>query len=112
MRNVFAALPCALLLALFNLPAAALTTTVDCEADDARLWAEQHLQTPKEPLFHFDYDHENSAAFLSRCRTEASSRVVDADRTEHTLTWTDAGSGLGIRSCWTSDPDRQAFLGE
>jgi alpha-galactosidase len=88
---------CAFLLAATALPAFALTTMVNREQDDAHLWVKQHLETPAEPLFHFVYGSEDSGPFLSQCRAEASARVMDADRTEHTLTWTDAKSGLVTR---------------
>ncbi len=97
MHRFLAAVFCVALFTAWVLPAFALTTLVNDEESDAHLWAEQHLETPAEPLFHFVYGDEDSAPFLSQCRAEASTRVVDAHRTEHTLTWTDAKSGLVTR---------------
>ena len=50
-----------------------------------------------EPPFSFVYGGAPSPEFLPKWKIERSSRALDPHRTERTLTWTDAGTGLQVR---------------
>ncbi len=50
-----------------------------------------------EPPFSFLYDGKPSANLLKEWKLERSSRPLDAQRTERTLTWSDAQTGLQVR---------------
>ena len=47
-----------------------------------------------EPPCSFVYDGQKSSEFPKQWKLERSSRPRDAQRTEHTLTWADAKTGL------------------
>jgi alpha-galactosidase len=51
----------------------------------------------KVPPFSFKYGGRSSADLLAGWAREQSTRKLDADRTEHTLTWTDPATGLVVR---------------
>jgi len=49
------------------------------------------------PLISFVYHRQSSAALLSQWNQQRTSRTLDAQRTEHTLVWTDPQTGLEVR---------------
>ncbi len=55
------------------------------------------VATPESPIFSFVYDGRPSAAFLTTWKLERSSRMLDPQRTERTLTYTDPQTGLEVR---------------
>jgi alpha-galactosidase len=61
-----------------------------------------------EPLFSFTYDGRNSEELLAHWKQERSSRKVDDQRAEQTLTWTDPTTGLEVRCVGIAYSDFQA----
>ena len=49
------------------------------------------------PLFSFTYDGKSSEALLPQWKPERSSRVLDNQRTERRVVWTDPATGLEVR---------------
>jgi hypothetical protein len=49
------------------------------------------------PQFSFSYDGQPSSGLLTQWKLERSSRQLDVQRTERTLVWTDARTGLQVR---------------
>jgi len=49
------------------------------------------------PLFSFTYGGNSSAELLPTWTRDVQSEPIDDDRTRHTVTWTDAATGLGVR---------------
>ena len=79
-------------------PAVATSPTL-AEMNEARGWAAARLETPSgsKPLFSFTYDGKPSAELLGKWEFKRTSRQLDAERTEHTLTYTDPKTGLEVR---------------
>jgi alpha-galactosidase len=77
-------------------------TVVPSEMSEARQWTAAHFEgagegkTPAYP-FSFRYGGKPSAGLLEGWKCERSSKKLDEQRTEHTLVWSDPGSGLSIR---------------
>ena len=77
-------------------------TVTPKEMNLARQWVAGHLEgagesnAPALP-FSFRYGGQSSADFLKGCKYDHSSKQLDGQRTEHTLIWSDAGSGLNVR---------------
>lgn len=64
-------------------------------------WVSQHLRELKSPLpFSFVYDGKSSDALLPSWQKATGSRKLSKGRTERTITWTDAKTGLVVR--WVS----------
>ena len=72
-------------------------TPTAAELAQAKDWTTKHLATASAPVFSFVYGDQASAALLKDWTGTASSRRVDADKTEHTLAWIDPKSGLTVR---------------
>ena len=61
-------------------------------------WAAQNLLSEKNtPPFSFSYGGKSSAELLPAWPRKTVSNKLDANRTEHILTWTDVKSGLEVR---------------
>src|SRR5262245_23508009 len=61
-------------------------------------WVAQNLLSEKNALpFSFNYAGQPSTTLLPAWTRKATSNKLDANRTEHILTWTDAKSGLEVR---------------
>jgi alpha-galactosidase len=61
-------------------------------------WVQEHLTDAKAKLpFSFVYDGKASEALLSEWAKKVDTKKLDANRTEHTLKWTDPKSGLEVR---------------
>jgi alpha-galactosidase len=68
----------------------------------ARNWVVAKFEDGKEPkeggsFFSFTYDGKPSVDFLKTWEVKHSSRGLDQERTEHTLTYTDPKTGLEVR---------------
>ena len=50
-----------------------------------------------DPLVSFVYEGKHSAELLAQWKSHRASRKLDAQRTEHRLTWTDPKTGLEVR---------------
>jgi alpha-galactosidase len=72
------------------------------ERDTAHRWAAPRLAAAEQakgvPFFSFTYDGKPSAELLKTWQFERASRPLDTERTEHTLTFTDAKTGLVVRA--------------
>jgi alpha-galactosidase len=79
-------------------PAKAVSPTPD-EMAMARPWAAKldAAAPTAEPLFSFTYDGRPSADWLQQWPHKETTRRLDANRTERTVTWTDAKTGLEVR---------------
>ncbi|MCX7803731.1 MAG: hypothetical protein N3A38_00945 [Planctomycetota bacterium] len=60
-------------------------------------WVGQRLLAGEGALFSFVYAGRNSAELLPGWERKTVETRLDADRTQHVLTWTDAGTGLCVR---------------
>jgi alpha-galactosidase len=61
-------------------------------------WVQEHLTDVKAKLpFSFVYDGKASEALLSEWAKKVDTKKLDANRTEHTMRWTDPKSGLEVR---------------
>jgi alpha-L-fucosidase len=90
---VVVAVPC---LALPSLVRAAVPTAEEMAL--ARQWVSASLgDRAAEPFFSFTYDGKPSADLLSQWKATQTSRQLDDQRTERTLTWTDPKSALEVR---------------
>lgn len=78
---------------------AAATSPTPAEMNEARQWASAHWEdaSKSKPLFSFTYDGKPSAELLGKWELKQTSRQIDPERTEHTLTYTDPQSGLAVR---------------
>jgi alpha-galactosidase len=89
---------------LFSAPSLLLAVTASpAELHATREWvAANILSTPSgnarhELPFSFTYNGEVSAQFIKKCQREISTRRLDSQRSEITLTYTDLQSGLSLR---------------
>jgi alpha-galactosidase len=90
---------------LFGLLSADLAHAVAptaAEMAESRKWAAAKFETAKdaktiEPFFSFNYDGKSSAEFLKTWDLKQSSRKLDDNRTEITLTYTDPATKLAVR---------------
>ncbi len=61
-------------------------------------WIRQHLTVGKSILpFSFIYDGQPSASLLAKWPMKVESVKIDANRTQHAVTWTDPKTGLEVR---------------
>ncbi len=61
-------------------------------------WVQTHLMDTKAQLpFSFVYDGKASESLLAEWPKKTESQKLDANRTQHTLTWTEPKSGLEVR---------------
>ena len=61
-------------------------------------WAKEHLLDAKAKIpFSFLYNRQASEGLLSIWEQKAQSEKLDAVRTQHSLRWTDPGTGLEVR---------------
>ena len=61
-------------------------------------WVQEHLTDAKAKLpFSFVYDGKASDGLLAGWTKNVEAKKLDANRTEHTLRWTDPKSGLEVR---------------
>jgi alpha-galactosidase len=61
-------------------------------------WIQQHLAGGNSALpFSFTYNGQPSASLLAKCPMKVESVKIDANRTQHTLAWTDSSTGLEVR---------------
>ncbi len=61
-------------------------------------WVKNHvLTTGGAPPFSFNYDGQPSVNFFRSWQRKLTTRELDDHRTEHTIAWSDAKSGLQIR---------------
>jgi alpha-galactosidase len=71
------------------------------EMAEAKQWADklEAVAQPNatQPFFSFIYDGKPSAELLSQWKKTQTSRQLDEQRTERTLTWTDPKTGLEVR---------------
>lgn len=87
--------------ALYALASAPIATTE--EMTQTAQWAEAHFgepnsaQAPTEPFFSFTYNGRSSNEFLATWKVERTSRELDAQRREQTLTYSDPETGLVVR---------------
>ena len=80
-------------------PAATVTPQ---EMSEARGWVAAHLESPgagkaPAPPFSFIYGGRPSAELLKGWKYEQTSKPLDQQRTERTLSWTDPATGLSVR---------------
>ncbi len=54
-------------------------------------------QLSKTPPFSFSFGNQHSATLLAHWAHTQTSAVLDANRTQHTISWTDPHSGLNVR---------------
>jgi alpha-galactosidase len=66
------------------------------ESSAARQWTAARFENTV-PLFSFTYGGKPSAELLKNWQLKRASRPLDSQRTEHTLTYTDAATGLVLR---------------
>lgn len=91
------------LLALLTPSLAAAITPSDAEMAQARQWTaakfdgQPNATATSEPFFSFTYDGQPASALLKNWKVTRSSRSLDAQRTEHTLCYTDPKTGLELR---------------
>lgn len=81
--------------------ARAVSPTAD-EMAQSRDWAAAHFEGAKPskdmaPFFSFTYDGKPSAELLKTWELKRTSRQIDDNRTEHTLTYTDPKTQLSVR---------------
>jgi alpha-galactosidase len=75
---------------------AAVPTAAELGA--AKRWVQASLLTEKARWpFSFTYGGQPSAALFGTWKRECRTRALDTQRQEHTLTWTDAATGLCVR---------------
>jgi alpha-galactosidase len=90
----------AILLMMLRCQASAVTVT-PAEMGEARAWAAAHFEVAEGKTaafpFSFIYGGHPSADLLKAWKLERSTRKLDEQRTSHTLTWTDPGTGLSVR---------------
>jgi len=61
-------------------------------------WVQKNLLTPvKTPPFSFTFSGKSSAALLHSWGRIDARRIMDANRAEQVMTWTDAASGLVVK---------------
>ena len=96
MRRFFAAALGAALCVLWTIPAQAVIPN-EAEQAAARDWVRHFFPSPTNLPFHFDYVTGDSLSILTASAVETASRSLDADRTEHTVTWTTPKTGLVVR---------------
>lgn len=99
-RFILATGICSLIIGV-QVVAAAVAVTPQ-EMSEAHNWVAARLGTTTAdkaptPPFSFVYGGRPSADFLKDWKFERSSKALDAERTEHTLTWTDSTTGLSAR---------------
>jgi alpha-galactosidase len=65
------------------------------EVNSSRSWASSRFGSPNGTApFSFKLGDESSVDVLARSKSSAESKKLDENRTQHTLTWTDAKTGL------------------
>ncbi len=79
--------------------AAAAPTVSPAEMGEKDQWVKQCLLAPGVPQlpFSFVYDGKSSAELLKTWQRRAATKKLDDARTQHTIAWTDAKTGLEIR---------------
>ena len=75
------------------------------EKDLHNNWISHHLGRQPIPFFSFQLDGKNSFSILPGWKSEISSRVLDKNRTQRTLTFRDPESRLTVRCICTSYHD-------
>jgi alpha-galactosidase len=89
-----------ILLMVLRLQASAVTVT-PVEMGEARAWVAAHFEVAEGKAaafpFSFIYGGHPSAELLKDWKFERGSKKLDEQRTGHTLTWTDPGTGLSVR---------------
>ena len=98
-RQTSLALSCLLLALAADMPLAVAVTPTPDELAASDQWAAATFASP-EPTnvpFSFNYDGKPSAGFLKSWGFKQSSNNLDDQRTQRTLVWTDAQTGLELR---------------
>ena len=87
--------------ACLTAPPLRAVSSTPAEIAEARQWSEQLEQLPpvksEPPFFSFTYDGKPSAELLPTWKKSETSRKLDDQRTERTLTWTDPKTGMEVR---------------
>jgi alpha-galactosidase len=88
------------ILALVWPPSAGAVAPTAAEKAEARRWVAAAFEgTPEpSPFFSFTYGAKSSADVLATWQLQRASRPLDERRVEHTLSYTDAKTGLVVRS--------------
>ncbi len=98
-RFCFALLILAVSIGNLSRSAAAGSRTTSAEIGLKQNWADANLLAPADgtvPPFSFKYGGKDSRSIMGGWGRNTSSRKLDDDRTEHTITWTDPKSGLVV----------------
>lgn len=87
---------------LLTFPSARAVSPTAAELTEARRWMTTRFEAgpvtrETEPFFSFTYDGASSAELLRTWNLRRTSRQLDAQRTESTLTYTDPRTGLVLR---------------
>jgi alpha-galactosidase len=76
------------------------------EMAQKNIWMQQNLLTPTNlPPFSFVYHSQPSSTLLPAWTRVETDIILDTNRTQHVLTWTNAGIGLQVRSVVTEYND-------
>ena len=98
--RILAILSIAMVACITASPLRAVSPT-PAEMAEAQQWSEKLEQLPpakgQQPFFSFTYDGKPSAELLATWKKTQTSRKLDDQRTERTLTWTDPKTGLEVR---------------
>jgi alpha-galactosidase len=96
--RILLALPVTLLMSLSSVAVMAVSPTA-AEIAQSHGWAAAAFEAQQDakPFFSFTYGGEPSVELLKTWELKRASRPLDAQRTEHTLTYTDPKTGLVVR---------------
>ncbi len=84
--------------ALIATAASAAVTVLPEELAQKDAWVQQNLLSATAvPPFSFTYGGQSSSAFLPSWTRTAVTNVLDANRTQYTMLWTNAGNALQVR---------------
>lgn len=84
--------------ALISTAASAAVTVLPEELAQKDAWVQQNLLSATAvPPFSFTYGGQSSSAFLPSWTRTAVTNVLDANRTQYTMLWTNAGNALQVR---------------
>ena len=70
----------------------------DADLKEKEQWVQENLLKSRGlSAFSFSYDNKSSSEFLNSLKPKQTSRRIDGDKTEHTITYTDPKTGLVLR---------------